>query len=112
MQPHDIISRSILNLICSDSGAVWLFALQSDGSVLPGSLKELTTPGLVLRDDDHFGASIAAPGDVDGDGVVDVVVGAPQIESCVAGAAGGVFVFFLTASRDVDYHVRFGGDLR
>lgn len=40
-----------------------------------------------------FGATVACPGDVDGDGRADLAVGAPQEASATAASAGAVYLF-------------------
>lgn len=44
--------------------------------------------------DDSFGAAVASAGDLDGDGLAEILVGAPLQDTAGAGA-GGVFVFDL-----------------
>ncbi|MBI1315205.1 hypothetical protein GC176_28270 [bacterium] len=50
----------------------------------------------VLDSGAEFGTSLAAPGDLDGDGIADVIVGAP-----VAGSTGVIYVLFLNADGSV-----------
>ena len=65
-----------------------------------------TTPG------DRFGYAVAPAGDVDGDGLSDVIVGAPEFDD--AGKAGGpgyVSVLFGTADRsDAVRSTRYAGE--
>ena len=41
-------------------------------------INDTTTNGPTLADRDYFGRSVANIGDLDGDGVIDLVVGAPH----------------------------------
>jgi hypothetical protein len=60
-------------------GAVWMLYLHADGSVRTHQRISATEGGLEGNIDpfDHFGFSITRLGDLDGDGVTDLVVGAP-----------------------------------
>ena len=59
-------------------GAVWILFLDSDGSVKSEQKIDDTVGGFggALSNADLFGVSLDSPGDLDGDGVVDLVVGA------------------------------------
>jgi hypothetical protein len=61
-----------------DSGAVWVLFLAPDGTVRARQKISRTQGGFTGHLDslDTFGTSLAAPGDLDGDGVADLVVGA------------------------------------
>ena len=65
-----------------DRGAVWLLALNGDGTVAAEREIGDRVGGLggVLHNGDFFGASIAFLGDLNGDGVGDLAVGAPGDE--------------------------------
>jgi len=59
-------------------GAVWVLFLNADGTVREHQKISDTAGGFAgpLHDGDLFGSSLAAPGDVDGDGTPDLLVGA------------------------------------
>ncbi|HSH01839.1 MAG TPA: tandem-95 repeat protein, partial [Anaerolineae bacterium] len=61
-----------------DRGAVWILFMNSDGTVRTKQKISSTAGGFGagLDDDDNFGAGLAAIGDLDGDGVVDLGVSA------------------------------------
>ena len=80
-------------------GAVWILFLNNDGSV-KGSQKISSTQGGftgVLSPEDRFGRSSAGLGDLDGDGVCDLAVGA-ALDDDGGSQRGAVWVLFLNTS--------------
>ncbi len=86
----------------SDRGAVYVLFLNADGTVRSQRKISDTSGGLAatLDDGDEFGLSVAAPGDVDGDGLPDVAVGA-WADDDGGSARGAVYVLFLNADGTV-----------
>ncbi len=72
------------------------------GSVLPfsGTVVALALVVEGAEVGSRFGAAVAVPGDVNGDGVDDFLIGAPE-STCGAGAACGAAYFFLGSSSAV-----------
>lgn len=62
----------------TDRGAVWIFFMNRDGTVKAHQKISDTQGGFtgVLADNDVFGVFVQGPGDLDGDGVADLLVGA------------------------------------
>jgi len=82
----------------SNKGAEWILFLNTDGTVKSHTKISATTGGFggILLDGDRLGHATAPLGDLDGDGRLDMAVGAP---GAVDGGAlsGAVFVMFLNA---------------
>ncbi len=79
----------------TDRGAIWLLSLNTDGTVanerkISGTTGEF---GGVLIDGDGFGNSLAPLGDLDGDTIPDVLVGASSSDT--------VWILFLRADGTV-----------
>jgi len=88
-----------------DSGAVWILFLRSDGKVEDAQKISDTAGGFggKLIAGDLFGYAVAGLGDLDGDGVGDLAVGAP-LDDDGRDDAGAVWVLFLDADGKVaDY---------
>jgi hypothetical protein len=87
----------------SDRGAVWILLLDPDGSVKSHRKISQTKGGFggVLNDADWFGYSLAPLGDLDGDGVVDLAVGAVNDRDGGSGNRGAVWVLFLELGGSV-----------
>ena len=62
----------------ADQGAVWILFLNTDGTVKSEQKISETAGGFVggLDPGDSFGVSLASLGDIDGDGITDLAVGA------------------------------------
>ncbi len=89
----------------SSRGAVWILFLNPDGTVKSHQKISDTEGGFTggLDDSDFFGFSAASLGDLDGDGVGDLVVGA--IDDDDGGAnRGAVWVLFLNTDGTVKSH--------
>jgi hypothetical protein len=88
-----------------DRGALWLIDLNPDGTVKGNQKISAEAGGFTgsLNDGDQFGASAAAIGDVDGDGVGDLAVGSREDGDGGAGA-GAVWILFLNIDGTVKSH--------
>ena len=77
-------------------GAVWLLFLNPDGTIKAQERIASDTPGFeeALQDSDHFGRDLANLGDLDGDGVTDVLVTA-DANSNESPIRNSAYIFFL-----------------
>jgi len=87
-----------------DRGAVWILTVNADGIVVDHRKISAGTGGFTgeLDDADHFGSGIAAIGDLDGNGMTELVVGAPWDDDG-SFQAGAVWVLFLNGDGSVDH---------
>lgn len=86
-------------------GAVYILFLRTDGSVKAVQKISATQGGFtgVLDERDLFGESSDAPGDIDGDGVIDLCVGAREDDDG-GFDRGAVWVLFLNTDGTVKAH--------
>ncbi len=85
-----------------DRGAVWVILLNANGTVKSNVRISSTAGGFggVLANDDQFGTALAAAGDLDGDGVPDLLVGA--IHDDGAGSnRGALWILYLNSNGTV-----------
>jgi hypothetical protein len=85
----------------SAKGAVWLMKLKDDGTV--NTVKRIDsddlTDGLIAGD--QFGTSVSQIGDVNGDGVGDIAVGAVGVDQPGLLDTGAVYILMLNANGTV-----------
>ncbi len=93
----------------TNRGAVYISFLNSDGSVKSTvPINSLTANGPVLSDSDGYGISVNSLGDLDGDGVTDIIVG--TWASDVGGLdRGAVHIHFLNTDGSVKSTVQING---
>jgi len=89
----------------TDQGAVHIHFLNTDGSV--DSTVEIngsTTNGPTLSDNDYYG-HVTSIGDLDGDGVSDLAVGAPG-DDTGGDTRGAVYIHFMNTDGSIDSTVK------
>ena len=90
------------------NGAVFIVFMNADGTMQSNTkIGTNLNGGPPLRDDDIFGHSVAALGDVDGDGVPDIAVGA-QGDDLPLGNNGAVYVLLLNSDGTAKNRVKIG----
>ncbi len=97
----------------SDRGAVHVLLLTANGTVKSGvKIASGTNGGPTLVAGDYFGHSVASLGDLDGDGVTDLAVGAmgDDTRGNAYSNRGVVHVLLLNVNGTVKSTLNFGGD--
>jgi hypothetical protein len=91
-------------------GAVWILFLNADGTVKSHQKISDTQGGFTgtLDDVDYFGIDVASLGDLDGDGLGDLAVGAWPDDDGGPGR-GAVWILFLNADGTVKSHQKVSG---
>jgi hypothetical protein len=86
-------------------GAVWVLSLGPGGALVGESKISATSGGFTgsVAGDDQFAISLSAPGDLDGDGVDDLVVGARAADDG-GPDRGAVWLLFLATDGSVKGH--------
>ncbi len=82
----------------SRTGAIYILFLNDDGTVKAEQKIADNTGGFpdLLQENSFFGSEMAAPGDIDGDGIVDLVASAS-----IAGSNNGFYTIFLNIDGTV-----------
>ena len=86
----------------TNCGAMWILFLNANGTT-KSYQKISDTAGSftgTLSDDDRFGSSVASLGDLDGDGVADIAVGA-RLDDDGGSGRGAVWILFLNTNGTV-----------
>ncbi|MCP4136661.1 MAG: hypothetical protein GY754_37170 [bacterium] len=89
-------------------GAVWVLFLNSNGTVKKSQKINETNGNFTdPLDNDHFGASVAGLGDLDGDGIIDLAVGAHADNDGPVSSitdTGSVWILFMNRDGTVKSH--------
>jgi len=89
----------------SNIGSVWILLLNSDGTVKSHQKISATEGGFtgILDDGDNFGVATSTLGDLDGDGVADIIVGASGDDDGGSNR-GAAWILFLNSDGTVKSH--------
>jgi hypothetical protein len=81
----------------NNTGAAWLVLMNEDLTV---KSKTLLSAAIPLNDRDYFGSAVAYIGDLDGDGVKDIAIGA-RGDDTGGNSFGAIYVLFMNADGTV-----------
>jgi len=94
-----------------EEGAVWIFSVRPTRQIAKFvKLGPAEALPFDLDLGDRFGSSVVALGDLDGNGVSDLAVGAPSDDDGAIppiSGAGAVYVLFLSANGTIGSHLKF-----
>jgi len=92
----------------SDGGAAYVLFLNSTGTVNSSVQIGLVSGGFYgdIAAGDLFGQSVAAIGDVDGDGIGDIAIGAPGKATGILFNSGAVWIVLLNANGTVKDQIK------
>jgi len=90
-------------------GAIYVLFLNADGTVKDNQKINGSEGGFggTLNNGDRFGSSVTCMGDLNGDGVSDLAVGA-ELSDVGGGAAGAVWILFMNADGTVADQLQIG----
>ena len=92
----------------SNRGAVHVLFMDEDGAVKSAvEINDSTTNGPTLDDGDRFGIGVDSMGDLDGNGIIDLVVGA-HLDDEGGDRRGTVHILFMTAISEEEEKQRSG----
>ncbi len=83
----------------ADAGAAFLVLGQVEGETDVGKV-DVRLVG--EAEGDNAGAAVAGPGDLDGDGYAEVMIGAPQVDAGGEPGTGAVYIVYGPVEGDVD----------
>ena len=96
----------------TDSGYVYVLFMNSNGTVKSTTELRRASNGVpTLADGDRFGSSVASVGDLDGDGVSDLAVGAPGDNTGGDNDLGALYVLLLNSDGTVKSSVKIASGL-
>ncbi len=95
----------------SDRGALYVLFMKADGTVSNSvKIAHNLNDGPSLADGDWFGSSVSQIGDLNGDGVIDMAVGADG-DSSDGSDRGALYVLFMKADGTVNSSVKIAHNL-
>ena len=111
LQKRLIIFSLLITLWVSFFSQTKVFAASvGDGSIdAISKINDGTTNGPTLSDDDYYGISSAAIGDLNEDGVLDIAVGSDNDDTSGTGQ-GAFYIHFLNTGGSIDSTVKITGD--
>jgi len=87
----------------TNAGAIWILFLDTDGTVKSEQKISQTQGGFggSLGNRAAFGHSITNMGDLNGDGIIDLIVGAPHVENTPSIDGGKIWVLYMNTDGTV-----------
>ena len=93
-----------------DKGAVYIHFMNTDGSIdSTVKIDDTTSNGPTLSTEDYYGTGIASLGDLNGDGVRDIAVGA-RGDDAGGDGRGAVHIHFMNTDGSIDSTVEINSD--